>query len=159
MKGISDLDLDSAEGNGGEEKSEENSDGTLREHEADNMLNGTVDACQLSPGVSIPQEVVDEGFHIEHNSLYHNMHLLKEEMNGSTIDSVDPAREKLPVERESGDTSEISEACDTCVEDVAADKQFVERRMPNAVLPLLRHQQCESSESSSRYILVILPSC
>lgn len=158
MKGISDLDLESAEGLGGEEKSEENSDGTLREHGADNMLNGTVDTCRLSPGVSIPQEVMDEGCHIEHNSLNHNMHLLKEEMNGSSIDPVDPAMEKLPVEREYGDTSEISEACDSCVNDFVTDKQLVERHLPNAVLPLLRHQQCESSESSSRYILVILPS-
>ncbi|KAF7112787.1 hypothetical protein RHSIM_RhsimUnG0192400 [Rhododendron simsii] len=149
--GISDLDLESAEGHGGEEKSEENSDGTLREHGADNMLNGTVDTCQLSPGVSIPQEVMDEGCHIEHNSLNHNMHLLKEELNGSSIDPVDPAMEKLPVEREYGDTSEISEACDSCVNDFVTDKQLVERHLPNAILPLLRHQQCESSESSSSF--------
>ncbi|KAI8553370.1 hypothetical protein RHMOL_Rhmol05G0010300 [Rhododendron molle] len=151
MKGISDLDLESAEGHGGEEKSEENSDGTLWEHGADNMLNGTVDTCRLSPGVSIPQEVMDEGCHIEHNSLNHNMHLLKEEMNGSSIDPVDPAMEKLPVEREYGDTSEVSEACDSCVNDFVTDKQLVERHLPNAVLPLLRHQQCESSESSSSF--------
>lgn len=126
MKGISDLDLESPEWPGREEKLEED---------------------------SIPQHVLDDGCHIEHNSLNHNMHLLKEEMYDSAIDPVDPEMEKLPDKREDGDTSEISEACDTCVDDFITDKQLVERRFPNAVLPLLRHQQCESSESSSRYIL------
>lgn len=151
MKGISDLDLESPEGPGREEKLEEDSEGSLLEHGANNLLDGTVETCQLSPAVSIPQHVMDDGCHIEHNSLNHNMHLLKEEMYDSAIDPVDPEMEKLPDKREYGDTSEISEACDTCVDDFVTDKQLVERRFPNAVFPLLRHQQCESSESSSSF--------
>lgn len=39
---------------------------------------------------------------------------------------------------------------DSSTTDSPSTKQFVEKHLPNSVLPLLRYQQCESSESSSR---------
>ncbi|KAL6990240.1 hypothetical protein U1Q18_051378, partial [Sarracenia purpurea var. burkii] len=47
--------------------------------------------------------------------------------------------------------NEISVADDTYVDNLVTNKQMMERRFPNAVLPLLRYQPYESSESSSRY--------
>ena len=115
MKGISGLDLESAERHGTEENLEENSDGISLEHRANNILNGTADTSQVSPSDCVPPKVMDDGV-----------------------------------------TGEISEARDTYVDDFITKKQMVERRLPNAVLPLLRYQQYESSDSSSRYIIVIL---
>ncbi|KAF5934698.1 hypothetical protein HYC85_025827 [Camellia sinensis] len=140
--------LQSSEGHGKEENLKENSDGISSEDRANDMLNGTVDTSQLNPNDSLSEKVMDDVCHREYQMLKNN-HLLKRDMNGSGVVPVDPAIEKLPDKRENGVTSEISEACDTHVDDFVTNKQLVERRFPNAVLPLLRYQQYESSESST----------
>ncbi|GMQ07351.1 hypothetical protein CsSME_00051574 [Camellia sinensis var. sinensis] len=149
-RGISDLDLESSEGHGKEENLKENSDGISSEDRANDVLNGTVDTPQLSPNDSLSEKVMDDVSHREHQMLKNN-HLLKRDMNGSGVVPVDPAIGKLPDKRENGVTSEISEACDTHVDDFVTNKQLVERCFPNAVLPLLRYQQYESSESSTSF--------
>ncbi|CAL5443447.1 unnamed protein product [Camellia sinensis] len=149
-RGISDLDLESSEGHGKEENLKENSDGISSEDRANDVLNGTVDTPQLSPNDSLSEKVMDDVCHREHQMLKNN-HLLKRDMNGSGVVPVDPAIGKLPDKRENGVTNEISEACDTHVDDFVTNKQLVERCFPNAVLPLLRCQQYESSESSTSF--------
>lgn len=47
-----------------------------------------------------------------------------------------------------------SEGCAVYADDCRINKQITERRLPNAVLPLLRYCQYESSESSSRYKVI-----
>ncbi|XP_057467763.1 uncharacterized protein LOC130757121 [Actinidia eriantha] len=110
MKGISGLDLESAERHGTEENLEENSDGISLEHRANNILHGTANTSKLSPSDCVPPKGMDDGV-----------------------------------------TGEISEARDSCADDFVTKKQMAERHLPNAVLPLLRFQQYESSDSSSSF--------
>ncbi|XP_028099574.1 uncharacterized protein LOC114299091 isoform X4 [Camellia sinensis] len=149
--GISDLDLESAEMDFKEENLIENSDGISLEHRANNMLNGPVDTSQLSTSDSIPQEVMDDGCHVEHQMIESNMHSLKKDMNDNAVIPVDPEVEKLLDKRESGAASEISQADCSRVDDFVSNKQLVERCRSNAVLPPLWYQQNESCESSSSF--------
>ncbi|KAL7258290.1 hypothetical protein ACSBR1_004419 [Camellia fascicularis] len=149
--GISDLDLESAETDFKEENLIENSDGISLEHRANNMLNGPVDTSQLSTSDSIPQKVMDDGCHVEHQMIESNMHSLKKDMNDNSVIPVDPEVEKLLDKRESGVASEISQADCSRVDDFVSNKQLVERCRSNAVLPPLWYQQNESCESSSSF--------
>lgn len=77
--------------------------------------------------------------------------------SSDTVIPIAPQTEEIPAKRESSIVSiPISEANDTYVGEIMTNKQPVQRRVPNAVLPLLRFQQYESSESSSRYIIIVL---
>ncbi|KAL6974605.1 hypothetical protein U1Q18_028788 [Sarracenia purpurea var. burkii] len=127
MKGIGDLDLGSVEGHAEEGNLKEKSDGISLEHRANNTLNETADTSLLSLSDCVLQKVMDDGCPMEQQMLKNNKHLLVKDMN------------------------EISVADDTYVDNLVTNKQMMERRFPNAVLPLLRYQPYESSESSSSF--------
>lgn len=59
-----------------------------------------------------------------------------------------------PAKQESVAAEPISNFCDSPVYDIAVNNQPTQRNIPNAVLPLLRYQQYDSSESSSRYSFI-----
>lgn len=48
----------------------------------------------------------------------------------------------------------VSEFFDGPVYDIVDNNQPTQRRLPNAILPLLRYQNYDSSESSSRYPII-----
>ncbi|XP_047307708.1 uncharacterized protein LOC124911290 [Impatiens glandulifera] len=71
-----------------------------------------------------------------------------------SVNHAEQCTEKFLDKTESGAETQASEAFDACVtsgDDFVAIKQPNEKRLPSAVLPLLRHQQYESSESSSSF--------
>ncbi|KAM7513046.1 hypothetical protein LguiB_011921 [Lonicera macranthoides] len=105
-----------------------------------------------SPIGHIKEENIEEqsgSFPVEHDT-DDVLNATVEASGSSSSDNVAPQTEEIPAKRESSVVSIlISEASDTYVGEIMTNKQPVQRRVPNAVLPLLRFQQYESSESSS----------
>jgi hypothetical protein len=131
-----------------EENTDENSGGVSPNHRvAEDMLNGTAETSELSLKESKPERVSDDGSHDECQMLDGDLCLLKKDVNDNGV-PVDPDSKMVTVKRESSAAN--SEDCYINADDCLANKQVVEKRLPNAVLPLLRHYQYESSESSSR---------
>lgn len=149
-KGINLLDLESPEDYMKEESSEENTEETSDSDDraAEDMVNGTEEFSQL--GDSTHGRVTDDGSHLEHQLLDGDTHLVKKGINSDDILPADHENETqiVTARRESGTAN--AENCDVYVDEFVTNKQALERRFPNAVLPLLRHYQYESSESSSR---------
>jgi hypothetical protein len=131
-----------------EESIDENLDGVSPNHRvAEDMLNGTAEISELSLRESKPERDSDDGSHEERQMLDGDLFLLKKGVNDNVV-PVDPDSEMVTVKRESSAAN--SEDCDINADDCSTNKQVVEKRVPNAVLPLLRQCQYESSESSSR---------
>jgi hypothetical protein len=152
-KDIGLLNLDSPEDFRKEENLEENSDGNsdvLQNHRvAEDMLNGTAEISELSLRQSKSERVTDDANHKGHQMLDGGICLLKQGVNDNIVVPIDPDSEMVTAKRESSTAN--PEDCDIYVDDCSANKQVVERRFPNAVLPLLRYYQYESSESSSSF--------
>ncbi|KAL0333710.1 UNVERIFIED_CONTAM: DENN domain-containing protein 5B [Sesamum angustifolium] len=140
-KQISYLDLESPIGYDMVEMVDEKAGCLSQEDGARNMRNGIVEAYQSSPSGSISGGVTDDMSHIEHKNLNGDGYS-KKEPNDSDV-SLDPETPRL--------TSCGEPPVDNSVNDIFTDKQSADRRLPSAVLPLLRYQQCESSESSSSF--------
>ncbi|KAM5547253.1 hypothetical protein ABKV19_001649 [Rosa sericea] len=124
-KGIGLLDLESPKDNRNDENLEENTEeipdtGSLNSRTAD-MVNGTAEFCQTSLKDNSPERVVVVPIHSE------------TEMVSSKIESC----------------VANTEVCEVYADDFSTNKPAFERRLPNAVLPLLRYYQYESSDSSS----------
>ncbi|KAE7998472.1 hypothetical protein FH972_003016 [Carpinus fangiana] len=132
-----------------EENTDENSGGVSPNHRvAEDLLNGTAETSELSLKESKPERVSDDGSHDERQMLDGDLCLLKKDVNDNGV-PVDPDSEMVTVKRESSAAN--SEDCYVNADDCSTNKQVVEKRLPNAVLPLLRHYQYESSESSSSF--------
>lgn len=135
------MELESPEDYRIEESLEETSDGD--EKTAEDMVDGTADFSGL--GDSTPRRVTGNGDHFEHQRLDGDLHLLKKSVNDDAI---------LPVDHETqivtARSASNAENCDAFVDEFVTNRQAFERRLPSAVLPLLRYYQYESSDSSSR---------
>lgn len=146
------LDLESSSvGHSKEENSEEKSDSLAREHGA---RDGTPATSQTNTSDSIPGKTTEDKSHLEDQTLAADFCCSKK----GTIDNdvpIDTETEKLPSKKEPV-VAQISEACDTIVDDTVTNKQPAPRPLPNVVLPFLRYRRYEGSESSSsRYIFVL----
>lgn len=152
-KSIGDLDLESPLGSpmgcDREETSEEDSGSTLIEDRAHSMLNGIVEASQPSSTDLFPRQVAENGSRSGHPSLETDIFPSKKVGMDNDV-PLDSGMEKSPSKMESVVEAQISEDCDAFIDDFATNKPQTERRLPNAVLPLLRYQY-ESSESSSSF--------
>lgn len=93
------------------------------------------------------QRMGDEN-QVEHQMLDENYQCLKKGISDDTVATLDPEPEVVTAKIES--ITVHKENHDIDVDDFTRNKQAVDRRFPNAVLPLLRYYQYESSESSSR---------
>ncbi|KAK4391862.1 DENN domain-containing protein 5B [Sesamum angolense] len=140
-KQISYLDLESPIGYDMVEMVDEKAGCLSQEDGAHNRANGIVEAYQSSTRGSISGGVMDDMSLIEHKLLNGDGYS-KKEPNDSDV-SLDPETPRL--------TSCGEPPVDNSVNDIFTDKQSADRRLPSAVLPLLRYQQCESSESSSSF--------
>ncbi|KAK6147642.1 hypothetical protein DH2020_018554 [Rehmannia glutinosa] len=105
-----------------------------------NMQNGTVEVSQSSTSDSISGSITDDMSQFEHQNL--NRDNSSKEPNGNVVPP-DPQIKRL--------VSWEEPVVDDSVSDDFTKKQSSERRLPNAVLPFLRYQQCDSSESSSSF--------
>lgn len=121
-KSISDLDLELAYDN--EVYSEDRVSGVPTEYGAQEMLNGSSDTVQLSRSSSITERAIDE------------------DTSKGVNDCVTPDRSEI----------EMDSSKKECVaaDDTVSIKQHTQKQIPNAILPLLRYQQYDSSDSSSR---------
>ncbi|GMN53017.1 hypothetical protein TIFTF001_022155 [Ficus carica] len=150
-KGIAGLGFESLEDYSKEENLDENteetSDSTSRDERAgEDMLNGSVEFSQFKD--SEPGTVTDNGSRLEFQMVDKDVDLLKRSINENVV-LVEPKTPIVTAKRESGAAD--GEDCDVYADDIVLNKQAVEKRLPNAVLPLLRYYQYESSESSSSF--------
>ncbi|KAK9988825.1 hypothetical protein SO802_029064 [Lithocarpus litseifolius] len=131
-------------------REEENSDDAIQNHRvAEDILHGTAEISELSLRESKLERVTDDANHEEHEMLEGDFCLLKKGVNDNVVVPIDLDSEMVLAKRESSTVN--PEDCDIYVDDCSANKQVVERRLPNAVLPLLWYYQYESSESSSSF--------
>ncbi|CAA3022235.1 Hypothetical predicted protein [Olea europaea subsp. europaea] len=135
-KQIAYLDLETPVGYDVVETLEEKSGGILLGDGAVNVLKGAVEASQSNTNCSISGRVMDNMSQIE--AVIDS----KKELNATTV-AVDPETEKL--------ASRGELVVDTSVVDHFIENQSAEKRLPNAVLPLLQYQQCESYVSTSSF--------
>ncbi|WOG94214.1 hypothetical protein DCAR_0313507 [Daucus carota subsp. sativus] len=146
-KSIGDLDAEFPVESGNSENLDETSCSISPENREDSMLSGNVEISHSSISDSIPSKGINEEF------LDSQLEPLNQEGDISAGVDVavvnDPVTLKFPSEKESFVAAQMSEVCDTLVDDRANSKQISQRRVPSTVLPLLRHQHNESSESSS----------
>jgi len=124
-KSVEYLDLEFAEGSYEEENSEGNSE-------------------------YVPENIEGDGIHPDKQMIDEELHTLKVEADDDNIVPIHPETDGKIAKEESGLT--IAEDNNTYSDALVASKQSEDRRLPNAVLPLLRYYQYESSESSCRYM-------
>lgn len=154
-KNIGALDLEYSEGFGNEEILGDNLDGiSLNCRTPEDMMDGTAEISESDLTDSMPGGIADNGTHLEHQIIEGHVQLLKKDVDDSVVIPIDSGTEVASDKVDSGGAN--LEDCDTDVDDFASNKQAGERRLPNAVRPLLRYYQYESSESSSRYIIAVL---
>ncbi|KAH9763249.1 UDENN domain-containing protein [Citrus sinensis] len=141
MRGIGNLDFESSDSYSKEEISE---DMLLNHGDEHHMHDATVDTVQLNLRDSASGRFTDAGNHVERQILDGDVYLMKKYVNDNVVTAVDtePAKNK-------GESDGASfEDCHT-VDSFSTNKRAVD--VPNAVLPLLRYYQYESSESSSSF--------
>lgn len=97
------------------------------------------------------QRMMGDENHLEHQMHDGKFQCLKEGISDDVVVPLDPEPEVDTAKSES--VTVHKESHDIDVEDFTRNKQTIDRRLPNAVLPLLRYYQYESSESSSRYMI------
>lgn len=150
-KGIAALDLESKGHYSNEEDLEEKSDNLVTQHkDAEDMLSGITEICPLSSRDSTLGRVSDDGNHLQHQIIEGKFSLVNKDLNDNAVAQVDLESENPTAKTDPRDAIKVPEVCDTCSDDLMTNKQTVERRLPSAVLPLLRYQY-ESSESSSSF--------
>ncbi|KAL8093874.1 uncharacterized protein LOC141689749 isoform X1 [Apium graveolens] len=144
-KSIGDLDVELPIIPGKEENLEDISCSLSPENREDGIRSGNVETSHSGISNSIPSEVINEECYLEtHN---HEGDISAEGVDVTVVN--DTVTNKFPSEKESLVAAQISEVFDTSVDESTGSKQTSQRHVPNAVLPLLRHQHNESSESSS----------
>ncbi|KAI4335225.1 hypothetical protein L6164_013892 [Bauhinia variegata] len=149
-KSIGDLNLEHPEGNYAEEISESNSESVLmNDIPTGDGLDGTPIISQSNSISSTPETILGDGNHLEHQIVNGELQTPKERVNVDVNVPVDPNIDRTTAKGESGPAN--SEDGDLYGDDFATNKQSEERRLPNAILPLLRYCQYESSESSCSF--------
>ncbi|XP_037493006.1 uncharacterized protein LOC105637951 [Jatropha curcas] len=147
-KDIGVLNLQSLEDYSEKEGFGNNLDGILPSHgAAEEKMDGKSENFQSSLTDSTFGGVADDRSHLEHQIPEGQIHLSKKDVDDNIVPD-DSETEIVFNKGESGGGN--LEDCDTDVDDLS-NKQAEEKRLPNAVLPLLRYYQYESSDSSSRY--------
>ncbi|KAK6152004.1 hypothetical protein DH2020_014639 [Rehmannia glutinosa] len=136
-KEISYLDLESPFGDDMFGMLDEKAGSISPENEAGNTQNGKIECSESNTSGSISGSMTDDMSPFEHKNL-----------NGDSHSKNEPNGNDGPLDTE---TEKLASCKERAVNDNFTNKQSAERRLPNAVLPFLRYQQCESSESSSSF--------
>lgn len=145
-KGLVDLGWENTDSNHKEEYLEGQSDGISPNNDApEEILNETAGGYGSSSGDSTPARVTTD----ENMDCHQGESDCSYKGSGENMAKVEPPMEILPSEKVNSAAN--AEGCVVYADDCMTNKQTVERRIPNAVLPLLHYYQYESSESSSRY--------
>lgn len=150
-KSVEYLDLEYVEGSYEEENSEGNSECVLvNDRLTEDKLDKNPRTSQSNLRNSLPENIEGDNIHPEKQMVNEELRTVKEGADDENIVPVHPETAGKIAKEESGLT--IAEDSNMYGDALVANKQSEDRRLPNAVLPLLRHYQYESSESSCRYM-------
>ncbi|XP_021276122.1 uncharacterized protein LOC110410638 isoform X2 [Herrania umbratica] len=143
-KSIGDIDLEMSESY----SNEANVDDVSTDQGAlEDIQDTTIETSESSSGDSKPGGR-DDGNSLEHQMLERDLDANKA-VNHDPVVPIDLETDTFASKKEFSGTN--PEDCDTEDDDFTTNKQAAERRLPNAVLPLLRYYQYESSESSCSF--------
>ncbi|KAJ1439920.1 hypothetical protein SESBI_02144 [Sesbania bispinosa] len=148
-KSVGDLNLEFLEGNYEDENSGGNSECVLVN---DRLL--TEDRLDENPRISqsnlsLPENIESDSNHLEKHMINEKQHTFKDGVNDDNVESIDSETERKTAKVESDSTN--AEDSDLYGDGFVTNKQSEDRRLPNAILPLLRCSQYESSESSCSF--------
>ncbi|KAK7281284.1 hypothetical protein RIF29_09118 [Crotalaria pallida] len=142
-KSVEDLNLEFVEGG----YEEENSECLLvNDTPIEDSLDGNPQISQSSLRNSSPDIIQSDDNHTEPKMVNGDLHTFEEKVNEDNVVSIDPVTDRKTAKEESG--LKNSEHSDLYVDSCVTNKQSEDKHLPNAILPLLRHCQYESSESS-----------
>ncbi|RYQ78848.1 hypothetical protein Ahy_Scaffold9g108597 isoform A [Arachis hypogaea] len=147
-KSIGDLSFESFDGN----SEDENSDGNF-EHMlvSDGPMEGKLDGSPMISESSLrrssPENIVGDA-HPEHQMVNGELQIY-ERISYEIVEPTDPETGRAMAKEESGPT--YSEDGDQYTDAFATNKHSEDKHLPNALLPLLRYCQYESSESSCSF--------
>ncbi|KAJ8767455.1 hypothetical protein K2173_017499 [Erythroxylum novogranatense] len=143
------LDLEPFEGIK-EEKSTDNLDSeSLNYKGAEEIMDGSVEISESHLRNSIVGVGINNGNQLDHQLVQGHIHLLNKSINNNIVVPFDSENEILSSKGESGGVN--SEDYNIDADDFSSNKQTGDKRLPIAVLPLLRYCQYESSESSCSF--------
>ncbi|KAJ9547987.1 hypothetical protein OSB04_020530 [Centaurea solstitialis] len=146
---ISDLDLECKTVHDSEVYVEDKTSGISAELGAQEMQHGTTENVQLNGNNSTSETATgDHRADEEHRSLTTDS--LSSDIGAIDV-PVEPTTITNSFKQESIAAEPISNYCDSPVYDIIDNNQPTQRHIPNAILPLLRYQQYDSSESSSSF--------
>ena len=148
-----DLNLEYAEDSCEEENLEEKSECMLVNDRLEDRHDDNPMISQSSLRNSSPENIEDDSNYPEKHIVNGDLHTFKERVNDDNAVPSDPETDRKTV-KESGPTN--AEDSDLYGDAFVTNKQSEDRRLPNAILPLLRYSQYESSESSCRYKTLIV---
>ncbi|KAG4387916.1 hypothetical protein AAZX31_09G066600 [Glycine max] len=145
---VGDLNLEYVEGSCEEENLEEKSECMLVNDRLEDRHDDNPRISQSSLRNSSPENIEDDSNYPEKHIVNGDLHTFKERVNDDNAVPSDPETDRKTV-KESGPTN--AEDSDLYGDAFVTNKQSEDRRLPNAILPLLRYSQYESSESSCSF--------
>jgi len=148
-KNIGDLDLEYVEDSCGEDNFGEHSECTLVNDRLEDRHDDSPTISQSSLINSLPEIIEDDSSYPKKEIVNVELHIFNDRVNDDNPVSCDLEKDKKNVNEESAPTN--ADDCDLYGDAFVTNKQSEDRRLPNAILPLLRYCQYESSESSCRY--------
>ncbi|KAL2580996.1 hypothetical protein AAZX31_15G168700 [Glycine max] len=143
-----DLNLEYAEDSCEEENLEEKSECMLVNDRLEDRHDDNPMISQSSLRNSSPENIENDSNYPKKQMVNGDLHTFKERVNDDNAVPSDPETDRKTVREESGPTN--AEESDLYGDAFVTNKQSEDRRLPNAILPLLRYCQYESSESSCR---------
>ncbi|TKY72858.1 DENN domain-containing protein 5B [Spatholobus suberectus] len=148
-RSVEDLNLEYIEGSCEEENFGENSECMLVNDRLEDRHDDNPRISKSSLRNSPPENMEDDSNNPEKQMVSGELHTFKERVNDDNAVPVDPETDRKTVKEESGPTN--AEDSDLYGDAFVTNKQSEDRRLPNAILPLLRYCQYESSESSCSF--------
>ncbi|RDX68569.1 DENN domain-containing protein 5B, partial [Mucuna pruriens] len=148
-KSVGDLNSEFVEGNDKEENPEGYTESVMvNDGSIEDRLGGNPIISQSRVRKSTPENIVDDG-QPEHLMVDGELQTYKERINYDDVLLTDPAINRATAKEDSGPTN--FEDSDQYGDAFATNKQSEDKHLPNAILPLLRYCQYESSESSCSF--------
>lgn len=113
------------------------------------VSDGPIEDTPLRAVKSTPENIVDDG-QPKHLVVDGELQTSKERINYDDVLLANPVTDSTTAKEDSGPTN--SENSDQYGDAFTTNKQSEDKHLPNAILPLLRCCQYESSESSCRFM-------
>ncbi|KAL9314626.1 hypothetical protein ACSQ67_020078 [Phaseolus vulgaris] len=145
-KNIGDLNLEYVEGSCEEENFGEDSECMLVNDRLEDRHDDSPTISQSSLRNSSPEIIEDDSNYPNKQIVNGELHIFNDRVNDEPCD---PENDRKTVNEESGPTN--ADDNDLYGDAFVTNKQSEDRRLPNAILPLLRYCQYESSESSCSF--------